>query len=42
MNGLSVLLGDEDKRLILLLLVVLMREKADRAVIFALLYILFA
>lgn len=42
MNGLAEILADGDKRLVGVLLLVLMQEKCDKALILALIYILFA
>ena len=42
MNRLAELIADDDKRLIGVLLLVLMREKSDKSLILALIYILFA
>lgn len=42
MNELMRLMADNDKRLIAVLLLVLIRENSDKGLIFALIYILFA
>ena len=42
MNDLIRLLGDSDKRLIAVILLVLLQENSDKGLIFALIYILFA
>jgi len=42
LNNILSILEDGDKRLIGVILIVLMQEKADRGLILALLYILFA
>lgn len=42
MNELMRLIEDSDKRLIAVILLMLMRENADKSLIFALVYILFA
>lgn len=41
MNNTAMLFQDSDKNLIMLLLIMLMREKADKGLILALFYILF-
>ncbi len=42
LNELMRLMADNDKRLIAVLLLVLIRENSDKGLIFALIYILFA